>query len=112
MSEETISPSSTTGNSFGLEIIYNYGKRKAKIKVICFKQDSASFIPGNVVNLNTSYKLDTWSRDLSTDFTLGNCLFEAVKWTKNANPDQYGCSGYGIGFNALCLGINVAICRV
>ena len=79
MSEETISPSSTTGNSFGLEIIYNYGKRKAKIKVICFKQDSASFIPGNVVNLNTSYKLDTWSRDLNTDFTLGNCLFEAVK---------------------------------
>ena len=79
ISEESIIPTSTSDNSFDPEINYNYGKRKAKFKGICLKQDSVSFIPGNVVNLNTSYKLDTLLRDLNTDFVLGNCLFRAVK---------------------------------
>ena len=46
-----------------------------------------------------SYEFDTCSKDLNTDFTLGNCLFEAAKLTKNADPDKYGYNGYGIGFN-------------
>ena len=29
----------------------------------------------NTINLYISYTLDWWSRDLSRDFTLGNCLF-------------------------------------
>ena len=53
----------------------------------------------NVANLYISYKLDTWSRDLSTGFTLGNCLFGATKLTKNVDPDKYGYRGYGIGFD-------------
>ena len=40
-----------------------------------------AFIHRNVVNSYISYKLDTWSRDLNADFTLGNCLFGAVKLT-------------------------------
>ena len=39
-------------------------------------------------------------RELNTDFTLSNCLFEAVKLTKNADPDKYRCSGYCFGFNS------------
>ena len=31
---------------------------------------------------------------------MGNCLFGAVKLTKNADLDKYQCSGYGIGFDA------------
>lgn len=31
-------------------------------------------------------------------FTLYDCLFEAVKLTKIADPDKYGKSGYSIGF--------------
>ena len=46
------------------------------------------------------YELDTWTRDLKTDFTLSDYLFRAVKLTKNADPDKYGYSGYGIGFDA------------
>ena len=30
---------------------------------------------------------------------LENCLFGAVKLTKNADIDQYQYSGYGIGFD-------------
>ena len=28
-----------------------------------------------------------------------DCLFEAVKFSKNADPDKYSYSGYGIGFD-------------
>ena len=44
-------------------------------------------------------ELATWSRDLNTYFTLCNCLFGAVKQTKNGDLDKYGYSSYGIGFD-------------
>ena len=47
-----------------------------------------SFLHKNVVIVYISYKLDTWSRDLNTDFALGNCLFSDVNLTKNADPDK------------------------
>ena len=52
-----------------------------------------------MANLYISYTLDTWSRGLNTDFTLDNYLFGAVKLTKNADPDKYRYSDYGIGFH-------------
>ena len=36
-------------------------------------------------------------RFLNTDFTLGYCLFGAVKLTKNANLDKCKYINYGIG---------------
>ena len=101
MPKESITPPSTTGNSFDLEIICSYGKGKIRFKGICLKQDSVSFIHGNVVHLYISYKLDTCSRDLNTDFRLGNCLLGAVRLPKNADPDKYRYIGYGIGSGAL-----------
>ena len=38
--------------------------------------------------------------DLSTNFALNDCLFGAVKLTKNADPGKYGYRDYGIGFDA------------
>ena len=67
---------------------------------ICLKQKIVSFLHKKVVNLYISYTLDKWSKDLSTDFTLGNCLFGAVKLTKNVNLDKYEYSGYSIGFDS------------
>ena len=46
------------------------------------------------------YELDAWSRGSNTGFILGDCLFGAVKLTKNADTDKYGYSGYGTGFDA------------
>ena len=63
-------------------------------------QDKTSFIHRYVVNLFFVYKLDTWSRYLNTDFIQGDCLFRPVKLIKNADPDKYGFTGYGIVFNA------------
>ena len=55
------------------------GKKKQKFKRISLKQNSVSFIHGNVINLDISYViisyfLYTWSRHLNADFMLGNCL--------------------------------------
>ena len=36
--------------------------------------------------------------NLNTDFKLKNCLFGSVELTKNADPDKYKYSDYGIGF--------------
>ena len=72
------------------------------------------------------HKLDAWSRNLNTKFTLllRDCFFEAtkstmnililinmeillrdcflgaIKLTKNADSDKYGYSSSGIGFDA------------
>ena len=59
-----------------------------------------SFLHKNVVNLYVSYNLDEWSKDLNTHFTLVNSLFEAVKLTKNADPNKYEYFGYGIGLDS------------
>ena len=83
------------------------------------KQDKAIFTHGNVVNLFIDYGLDTWSRDLSTEFTIGDCFSGTVKLTKTADSDKYGYSGYGIGFDSCSkfllngeLDKNVIICGV
>ena len=52
-----------------------------------------------MLNFFIVYELDSWSRDLGTDFTLGGCLFGGVKLAKNADPDKYVYSGYGTGFD-------------
>ena len=44
--------------------------------------------------------MDTWSKNLKTYFTLANCLFGAVKLTKNADSDKYKYSVYRIGFDS------------
>ena len=73
---------------------------RMKFKGIYLKQDSASFLHKNIVNLYITYKLDTWSKDLNTDFTLGDSLFGAVKLTKNADPGKCKYSSYGIRFDS------------
>ena len=55
-------------------------------------------VPKKVKNLYISSTLDLQLKNLNTDFTLGNCLFGSEKLTKNADPDKYKYTGYGIGF--------------
>ena len=35
------------------------------------------------------YELDSWPRDLDSDFTFKNCFIGGVKLTKNADPHKY-----------------------
>ena len=91
MSEENITPSSTTDESFYPEVILSYdGKHELKFKGHFYlKQNTVSFLHKNIVNLYITYELDAGSKDLSTDFSLGSFLFGLVKITKNADPDNY-----------------------
>ena len=52
-----------------------------------------------MVNIFIVYDLDSWPQDLSTDFTSGGFLFGGVKLAKNADPDKYSYSRYGIGLD-------------
>ena len=46
------------------------------------------------------YELDTWSRDLYSNFTLKDCLFGGIKLAINVDSDKYVHSGYNIGFDS------------
>ena len=56
-----------------------------------------------MIDLHIVYELNTWSQDLNDEFILKNCLFGAVKLTKNANPSKCSCSGHRIGFDCRSL---------
>ena len=81
----------------------NNSRIKLEFKRSCLKQDKAPFTPNNVVNLYIVYELNTWSQDLNAEFTLKDCLFGAVKLTKNANANKDSYSRYGIGFDSRSL---------
>ena len=49
------------------------------------------------------FEVDIYSLLFNTDFTLKNCLFEAVKLTKYADLDKYSYSGYCIGLDSRSL---------
>ena len=45
------------------------------------------------------YKLETMPRNQEANNKMRDCLFGAVKLTKNADLHKCRCSGYGIRFN-------------
>ena len=96
-------PPYTTSKSLSPKLVLYNSEIRLTFKGTCLKQDKATFTSKIKVNLFVAYELDTWSKDLSTDFTLTNCLFGSVKLTKNANSDKYKYSGYEIRFNSRSL---------
>ena len=99
-SEEEIKNAHISDVIFSPKLIDNFRFRKVKFEGICLKRDSESFLHKKIVNLYIYYELNTWSKDLNTDSALGNCLFRAVKLTKNADPDKYRYSSYHIECNS------------
>ena len=79
MPQENIKNLPTLNKCFAPKLITDYSPYRVKFNGNCLRQDSVSFHHKNVVNSNISYELDTWSKDLNTDFTFGNCLFRSVK---------------------------------
>ena len=99
MSNEKLTPPYTANKSLSPKLIWSESRIRLKFEGSRLKQeDKTPFTPKNVVNLFISYELDTWSQYLNSDFPLKDCLFGSVKLTKNADPEKYVDSGYGIGF--------------
>ena len=96
-----LTASTTTGNSF-LRSVNQYGDSSFCLifKGSYLKHKKAIFTPPNRINVVIIHKLDTWSQDLNSDFTLKDCLFEGVKLAKYSDPGKYIYSGYGIGFDS------------
>ena len=58
-----------------------------KFEGSCLRQDKITFNHEKIVNIYIVYELS--SNINNFEFTLENCLFGAVKITKNADIDQY-----------------------
>ena len=69
-----------------------------KLNGCCLKQDKITFNHGKIVNIYIFYDLKS-NLNYNDDITLENCLFGAVKLTKNADISKYIYSGYGIRFD-------------
>ena len=78
----------------------NYVGTKARVefKGDCVKQEKITFDHGKIVRIYIVYEIN---KALNSDSypTLENCLFGAVKLTKNVDIDLYIYSGYGIRFD-------------
>ena len=87
---------------FFLKLVWiNSSKIRSKFKGSWAKQvDKAPYTPKKWGNLFIVYELDTCSGDLSTDFTLKDCLFGSIKLSKNAAHNRSKYNGYAIGFDS------------
>ena len=102
MSNENSKPPHPANKYLSPKLIWYNSRIKLKFKESCLKQeDRVAYAPKNVINLLIVYELDTWPQNITTDFTLKNCLFGSVKLTKNVDLHKCKCSSYGIRFD-LC----------
>ena len=98
LSDQTIKSPATSDNSLTPLIDYYGAKRRVRFTGNCLKQPKNSYTHRTIVNNYIVYELGA-SSSHNNDPTLQSCLFGAVTYTKNADIDKYGCSGYGIGFD-------------
>ena len=63
---------------------------------IVWNNKKITFHHGTTVLVYIVFEKKLWLNDLDSKFTVLNSLFGAVKFTKNADPDKYSYSGYGI----------------
>ena len=78
--------------------IYNMGNIRTKFNGRFLNRFSATISHRNVVNMYIVYEITSDYKDINYP-TLENCLCGSVKLTKNADIDEYGYFGYGIGFD-------------
>ena len=98
LSAESVKPPTTSDNILTPVVNYYGTKTRVKFTGSCLKQPKISYTHGKIVNIYIAYELGG-SSSQNDDPTLKHCLFGADTWTKNADIDKYGYSGYGIGFD-------------
>ena len=80
------------------KLVYDNARIKVTFNSDLLKQNKFTYNHGPTVNIYIVYRLIPTAKD--SGVTLQNCLFGAVKFTKNADIDKYKYSGYGIGFDS------------
>ena len=89
--------SSITTSNYNQAPSLAYDNVRIKLKFVgdLLKQDKIIYNHGPIVNIYIVYRLRP---SITSDITLENCLFGAVKLTKNLKINTY--SGYGIAFDS------------
>ena len=77
LSDESITPPTTSDNSLTPALSYYGFKIRLKFIGSCLKQDKITYTHGKTVNIYTVYELSA-SDSFNNDPTLKNCLFGAV----------------------------------
>ena len=77
----------TTPDGRVSKLVYDNARIKLKFNGDLLKQNKVTYIYGPIVNIYIVYRLIPTTKDSSV--TLQNCLFGAVKLTKNADIDKY-----------------------
>ena len=86
LSEQSIKPPTTSDNSLAPLIDYLNDKIRLKFKGSCLKQDKLTYTHKTMVNI--VYEISV--PDSHNNYpTLENCLFGAVRLTKNEDIDKY-----------------------
>ena len=80
-------------------IINKNGKLSVAFSGNLLKQTKVAYNHGRIINIYITYKLQKKSNN-NPDMTLENCLFGAIKITKDVDVSKYSYSGYGISFDA------------
>ena len=100
LSSVSIKPRTISDHSLNPAINYYGTKTRVKFTGSSLKQSKISYNHGKVVNIYIAYELGASSSHIN-DPTLKKNLFGAVAFTKNADIDKYGYSGYGIEFDRI-----------
>ena len=80
LSDESINhPTTSSNNSLAPALSYFGNKTRAKFDGSCLKQDKTTFTYGKTVNIYIAYEINLWNYVETSDPTLGNSLFIAVK---------------------------------
>ena len=98
MSDESSKPPSMSNKIINPYANYVGTKTRVKCNGDCLKEEKSSFHHGKVVNIFIAYEVDK-SVNVGSYPVLENCLFGAVKLTKNIDIDLYKYFGYGFGFD-------------
>ena len=99
MSEEGIENITRSDSNFAPTFVDYHSLPDMNFNEHCLIKNNIS-IPKKVINLYISYSLSPQLKSLNTNFTLGNNLFGSLRLTKNADPNKYKNTGYGIGFDS------------
>ena len=93
LSNEKISSITTSNYSQALRLVYDNARIKLEFRGDLLKQDKVTYNHGTIVNIYIVYRLIPSIN--TSGITLDNCLFGAVKLTKNLDLDLDG-----IGFDS------------
>ena len=98
LSDEKIILTVTSTDTSATKTIYDNARIKVEFAGDLLRQNQVTYNHGTIVIIYIVY--ETTPDTTTSNITLENCLFGAIKLTKNSDIDKYKYSGYGIGFDS------------